>query len=310
VSATLAILAAGMGSRYGGLKQLDLVGPSGETVLDYAVYDALSSGFERVVFIIRRDFEAEFRDAIGRRFESLCEVAYAFQELGALPTGFTVPATRQKPWGTGHAVWCARHALSGPFAVVNADDFYGREAFELLSCFLARSNHDKPPGGCLIGYQLDRTLSAHGPVARGICGVGTDNRLLSITEHTSLIASGNGVVLSSAAIPPQRFTGRELVSMNCWGLPAGFASALEAQLTNFLQANLHHPKSEFYLPAAVAESINRGQLVVEALRTTSEWFGITYREDRAQVASSLLRLTNAGVYPSPLSSPSTDHTST
>jgi hypothetical protein len=287
---TLLVLAAGMGSRYGGLKQIDPVGPSGETILDYAVFDALRAGFGRVVFVIRRDFEEVFREQIGARYAGQAVVDYVFQTSNALPGGFVPPAGREKPWGTGHAVWCARETIRGPFAVVGADDFFGAEAFRQLAKFLARPA--VPPGGphrfAMVGYRLDRTLSEHGTVSRGLCRVGPDGKLVSIEERHGI----DGAALAAAGL-----RGDETVSMNCFGFTPALFPALEAQLREFLAARGGEPKSEFYLPAAVSTMIAQGTATVDVLPTGDSWFGVTNRADKPRVEAALAALVEAGAYP-------------
>jgi hypothetical protein len=301
MSTSLLVLAAGLGSRYGGLKQLDPVGPAGETLLDYAVFDAVRAGFGRVVFVIRRDFEAEFREKVGARYAGHVAVDYVFQSLDALPPGFTPPAGREKPWGTGHAVWCAREAVRENFAVINADDFYGAEALQKLGEFLQKSQISDfkfqiQPGRtrpsaefALAGYRLAHTLSAHGAVSRGVCEVGTDGTLRSITEETNLSPADVG--------PGRKFSGDEIVSMNCWGFTPALFSALDAQWENFLRNQGGQAKAEFYLPAAVSVMIARGEARGRVLPTASTWFGVTYREDKPRVQAALAELVRRGEYP-------------
>lgn len=289
MSLTLVVLAAGMGSRYGGLKQIDPVGPGGETVLDYAVFDALRAGFTRVVFVIRKDFEDLFRNAIGARYAGRATVDYVFQSLDALPPGFTVPAGREKPWGTGHAVWCAREALSGDFAVINADDFYGADSFQRLAQFLARAR-----GGAfaMVGFRLANTLSEHGTVARGICTSDEAGMLRTVVERTGIDPKDVG--------PGHAFSGEEIVSLNCWGFTPALFAGLDRQFREFLKTRAHEPKAEFYLPAAVSAMIERGEATVRVLPTESSWFGVTYREDKPRVEASIAALVQAGRYPAKL----------
>ena len=301
MSTSLLVLAAGLGSRYGGLKQLDPVGPTGETLLDYAVFDAVRAGFGRVVFVIRRDFEAEFREKVGARYAGRVAVDYAFQSLDALPPGFTPPAGREKPWGTGHAVWCAREAVRENFAVINADDFYGAEALQKLAAFLQgseildlkseiRPGRTRPAAEfALAGYRLANTLSEHGAVSRGVCEVGADGTLRSITEQTNLFPADVG--------PGRKFSGDEIVSMNCWGFTPALFPALDAQLAEFLRAQGGQAKAEFYLPAAVSVMIARGEAHGRVLPTASTWFGVTYREDKPRVQAALAELVRRGEYP-------------
>ena len=294
MNATLLVLAAGMGSRYGGLKQMDGVGPSGETLLDYSVFDAIRSGFNRVVFVIRRDFEEEFRERVGSRFENNIDVGYVFQQLNDLPEGFSVPEGRSKPWGTGHAIWCARTAVDAPFLAINADDFYGRGAVASVGEFLSRTSGSK---FCMAGYRLDTTLSTHGSVSRGVCRTNDENYLLSVLEHTRIERTEAGII---DLADNTAFTGDERVSMNCWGFTPAVFPLLEQGLSAFLQAHGTEEKSEFYIPNAVADMINAGATTVKLLPVESQWFGVTYREDRPLVASALAELVAKKEYPTPL----------
>ncbi|MBL9210301.1 MAG: NTP transferase domain-containing protein [Opitutaceae bacterium] len=301
MSLSLVVLAAGMGSRYGGLKQIDPVGPGGETVLDYAVFDALRAGFTRVVFVIRRDFEALFRTQIGARYAGRAAVDYVFQSLDALPPGFTPPAGREKPWGTGHAVWCARDALDGNFAVINADDFYGADSFAQLARFLGSANGQPAPAAAgpdrrarfaMVGFRLANTLSEHGTVSRGVCSVDGSGALQSIVEQAGIAAEEVGA--------GRRYPGDTVVSMNCWGFTPALSAGLDAQFREFLAARGAEPKAEFYLPAAVSTMIARGEATVRVLPTESAWFGVTYREDKPRVEAAIAELVRAGRYPARL----------
>jgi len=297
---TLLVLAAGMGSRYGGLKQIDPVGPSGEAILDYSVFDAQRSGFGGVVFVIRRDIESEFRSQIGRRFENLLDVRYAFQEIDRLPTRRRSLEFRQKPWGTGHAVWCAAAEISGPFAVINADDFYGADAFRQLGRFLVNVRLDAQPAEAgMVGFRLANTLSEFGTVSRGICTVDEGGFLASVEECTALERLGQEARQRTGDNSCRMFGGDVIVSMNCWGFTPAFLPLLERRLIAFLE----HPlgsKDEFYLPAAVADLIGAGAIRVRVVPTQSSWFGVTYREDRPRVSEALRALVQAGVYPARL----------
>jgi len=290
---TLLVLAAGLGSRYGGLKQLDPVGPAGETILDYAVFDAVRAGFGRVVFVIRRDFEAAFRTQVAAKYAGQVAVDFVFQALDALPAGFAPPAGREKPWGTGHAVWCARDAIHEPFAVIGADDFFGRDAFQKLAEFLSaeRISEIENQKFCMVGYRLDRTLSEHGTVARGVCEVGADGLLRGIVERTAidLAQLGRGDLRGDAT-----------VSMNCFGFTPALFPALDAQLGEFLRAGDAAATREFYLPVVVSAMIARGEATVRVLPTPGEWFGVTHRGDRSRVVAALAALVQRGVYPAKL----------
>jgi NDP-sugar pyrophosphorylase family protein len=282
---TLLVLAAGMGSRYGGLKQMDPVGPSGETMLDYAVFDAARAGFGRAVFIIRRDFEAAFRETVLPKYRGRIEADVVSQDAADLPGGFRLPADRQKPWGTGHAVWCARGAIPGPFAVINADDFYGRSSYASLARFLGAASG---PTYAIVGFRLANTLSESGTVSRGVCAE-QGGSLTSITEVTAIASADVG--------PGRRFTGTEVVSMNCWGFTPAVFDGLGERLEAFLAARGSDPKAEFYLPAAVSDLIARSGARVQVIASEDSWFGITYREDRPRVVASIARLVSSGAYP-------------
>jgi len=285
---SLLVLAAGMGSRYGGLKQIDPVGPSGETMLDYAVFDAMRAGFGRVVFVIRRELEEAFRTAVIAKYSGRIAVDLAFQSADDLPQGSCAPVAREKPWGTGHAVWCARAALSGPFAVINADDFYGAGSFARLAGFLQKAEGVR---FAMVGYRLANTLSEFGAVSRGVCKE-RRGRLVSITEEKAISRADVGRGL--------RFTGDEIVSMNFWGFTPAVFGALEAGLRGFVAARGTDPKAEFYLPAAVSSLVSEGAASVEVLPSGDEWFGITYRDDRRRVAAAIKALVGRGTYPAGL----------
>lgn len=293
---TLLVLAAGMGSRYGGLKQMDPVGPSGETLLDYSVFDAVRAGFSRVVFVIRRDFEEEFREKIGSRFEDRIDVGYVFQQLNDLPEGFSVPGDRIKPWGTGHAVWCARSAVDSSFLAINADDFYGSGAIAGVGSFLASQDLDSTRY-CMAGYRLASTLSPSGHVARGVCEVSDQNGLVHIREFTRIESTPLEIVDQEDGA---RFSGEELVSMNCWGFTPAVFAGLEELFYEFLTKRGTEEKSEFYISEAIANLIQAGKAEVSVLPVASQWFGVTYREDRPLVVSALAGLVASGEYTSPL----------
>lgn len=297
---TLLILAAGMGSRYGGLKQLDPMGPHGETVLDYSVFDALRGGFGKVVFVIRRDFEEEFRSKVGSKFDQRVPVEYAFQALDDLPEGFSVPEGRVKPWGTTHAVLAAEGVIDGPFAMINADDFYGEDAFAKLA---ANLNQLTPKDGkaqySMVGFQLKKTLSEHGSVARGVC-TSKDGKLATVTEMTKIVKTDDGARNEEDPANPVELTGNELVSMNFWGFTPELFPQLREAFVDFLKQHGNDPKSECYVPKVVDTLIKEGKADVEVLETSSSWFGVTYPEDKEVVVGSIKKLTDNGEYPSPL----------
>jgi NDP-sugar pyrophosphorylase family protein len=284
-----------MGSRYGGLKQLDPVGPGGETLLDYSVHDAVRAGFGRVVFLIRHDIEAEFREKIVSRYEGKIATDCAFQQHDGLPGGYATPPDRTKPWGTTHAVWCARQALHGTFASINADDFYGADAFRTMAAWLKSSA--VPSAFAMVGYRLDKTLSEHGTVARGICEEGPDGLLQRIEELTDIAPRPDGTIGSG----PRTLDGKASVSMNFWGFTPSVFPLLEETLSRFLSVHSASMKDECYLPSAVAELIDRGQATVRVLPTTADWFGVTYREDKPRVTESIQNLVARGDYPATLS---------
>ncbi|HEY5812279.1 MAG TPA: sugar phosphate nucleotidyltransferase [Terrimicrobiaceae bacterium] len=296
---TLLVLAAGMGSRYGGLKQIDPMGPSGETLLDYSVYDALQAGFDRIVFVIRRDIEKEFQEKIGSRYQANVPVDYVFQQLEFLPEGFSVPSERKKPWGTAHAVWCAREAITEPVAAINADDFYGRETYAVMGAFL-KAAAPKSVDFAMAGYRLDHTLSEHGSVARGVCQVDGAGRLVSITECTGIERVGSEIVEKQPDGSVRKFHGEEPVSMNFWGLTPAVFPLIEDQLVEFLRTSSSDPKAECYIPVVIGELINRRKATLKVIPTDAEWFGVTYREDKPQVMKALKELHEQGVYPTPL----------
>lgn len=298
---TLVVLAAGMGSRYGGLKQVDPVGPSGEAILDYSVFDAHRAGFGKVVFIIRKDIEQVFREQVGAKYEGLLPVEYAFQDINDLPVPFTVPAGRAKPWGTAHAIRAARHVVHEPFAAINADDFYGRDAFAKLAAFLSAPAPDTAKHAfAMVGYRLSLTLSEHGSVARGICTLNPDGTLAKVVEHLKLVKAPCGSRDEDPAAEVKDFTGDERVSMNLWGFTPALFDALEARFPAWLEANAAREKSEWYIPFVVDEMVHEGAATVSVLPTDSSWFGVTYREDKPFVQAEIRKLVEAGEYPASL----------
>jgi UTP-glucose-1-phosphate uridylyltransferase len=282
---TLVVLAAGMGSRYGGLKQLDPVGPSGEIILDYSVRDALLAGFTKVVFVIRREMLEQFRDSVGTRYEGKIPVEYAFQELEPLPGGRVSPVGRTKPWGTGHAVLAAMPVVRGSFAVINADDYYGPSGFVKLALFLQAAEQGQYS---MVGYRLEKTLSDHGSVSRGICRSNSAGYLVDITERTAIEKQGGKIV--AAATPPVSLSGDEPTSMNFWGFTPDLFSRLERLFEEFLEVRGEDLKAEFYLPGAVSDLIAQGEVSVKLLQTDDSWYGLTYPEDRPLVVRALAGL--------------------
>lgn len=297
---TLLILAAGMGSRYGGLKQIDAMGPAGETVLDYSIFDALRAGFGDVVFVIRRDILEPFRATVGARWEPRIPCRYVFQELDDVPAPFAVPAGRAKPWGTAHAIRAARDAIRGPFAAINADDFYGADAFRVLAQDLA--DESQPAAAhAMAAFRLDQTLSENGTVSRGVCLSNGDGLLAGIEEHTQVARNADGRGLADLAAPDAPLTGAEPVSMNCWGFRPSIFGELESAFVDFLSSpQATAPKAEFTIPAVIDGMIRSGRGTVALLPTTSRWFGVTYHDDKPLVQAAVRALVAAGTYPSPL----------
>jgi UTP-glucose-1-phosphate uridylyltransferase len=296
---TLLVLAAGMGSRYGGLKQIDPMGPSGETILDYSVFDALRAGFGKVVFIIRPDFEKDFRERIAAKFAGRIEVGFAFQTIDQLPAGFTVPAGRDKPWGTTHAILCARDAVHTPFAVINADDFYGQDSYAVLARHL-QSLAVGSTDYSMVGFTLKHTLSEHGTVARGVCQTDTAGRLTDIQELLKITKLTRGAEHRGEDGSVVSLTGEEPVSMNMWGFTPAIFPQLAADFDAFLRVKGAEMKSEAYIPMSVGNLIRAGQATCQVLRTDSAWFGVTYREDKPVVQASILRQVESGAYPASL----------
>jgi hypothetical protein len=295
-----------MGSRYGGLKQMDPVGPNGEALLDYSVFDAKRAGFGKVVFIIRRDFEEMFREQVASRFIGHIEVDFAFQSLDDLPEvpGATIAADRSKPWGTAHATLAARHVVREPFCVINADDYYGRESYEIMHRFLTSPTVNECRTS-MCGFVLENTLSAHGTVARGLCQVQEQSEhhyLTSVRELTKLSSRSDGQVqnVTAEGEVTDLLTGQEFVSMNMWGFPPSIFAGFESVFANFLRQHGADPKSEFYIPVALDALLQSGQERCEVLPTAGQWFGVTYRDDRPTVVEALTQLHQTGVYPDSL----------
>ena len=296
VKPTLLVLAAGMGSRYGSLKQMDGVGPNGEAIIDYSVYDAIRAGFGKVVFVIRHSFAAEFQEVFSaERFGHKIEVEYVYQELESLPEGFTLPAERVKPWGTNHAVMMAKGAIDGPFAVINADDFYGREAYQTIGDYLSQLDNSRN-NYCMVGYQVSKTLSENGTVSRGVCTVDGEGNLQGMVERTQ-IERVNGTILFHDGGADEPLADDTPVSMNLFGFTPDYFEYSEAYFKEFLAANIDNLKSEFFIPLMVNKVINDGTATMRVLKTTSNWFGVTYKEDKPQLMAKIEELIESGVYP-------------
>ncbi|MDQ8190706.1 nucleotidyltransferase family protein [Roseibacillus persicicus] len=298
---TLLVLAAGMGSRYGGLKQMDPMGPNGETILDYSVFDAIRAGFGKVVFVIREDFAEAFKEGVGARFSDRIEIDYAFQKLDDLPTGFSVPDDREKPWGTAHAVRAARDVINEPFAVINADDFYGANAYQTAADFLNTLGNESTDYA-IVGYYLKNTLSDHGGVNRGICTADSNGLLTNVEEVIDISRKENGTVSGTGLDQNEREVSEEdIVSMNFWCFSPAYFQQTEAHFSAFLAEHLNTPKSECYIPTVVDDFVDKGQATCKILPTTSNWFGVTYPDDKPLVVAAVSALIANGEYPSQLS---------
>lgn len=299
-SPTLLVLAAGLGSRYGGLKQLEQIGPAGETLMDYSIHDAKNAGFSRVIFLIREEMREQFEAQVGSKYEGILEVSYAYQDKNDLPAGFTCPPERERPWGTGHAVWAARDALGdNSFAVINADDFYGAETFEvLIQSFQKMDQEEDNNLFSMVGFRLSETLSEHGVVSRGICQE-SDGYLESVEEWTKI--GGTPLVGLTSDGTEGSLQGTEIVSMNVWGFPPAVIKLLEKEFIRFLEKKeTEGLTSEFYLPAAVDAGIHNGEAKVLVYPASCSWMGVTYQEDKDRVIESIAALVQKGKYPSPL----------
>ena len=290
---SLVIMAAGIGSRFGGgIKQLELVGPNGEIIMDYSIYDAIKSGFDKIIFIIRKDIEKDFKEVIGNRIEKICkklnvEVHYAYQELENIPSAFKVPKDRKKPWGTGHAVLSCKDIINEPFAVINADDYYGKDSFKNMYEFLSKNNNEF----CMAGFKLKNTLSDNGGVTRGICQVDKNDYLTEITETSNIIKVGEKAVVEGNEVDIN-----SNVSMNMWGLTSEFLDILEQGFIKFLEKEVNNIKSEYLLPIFIGELLKENRIKVEVLETKDKWFGVTYKEDKEFVKTSFKELIERGEY--------------
>ena len=299
---TLLLLAAGMGSRYGGLKQLDGLGPNGETIMDYSIYDAIKAGFGKIVFVIRKDFEQDFREKILSKYEGHVPVELCFQSLDALPEGFTCPADRVKPWGTNHAVLMAKNVVKEPFCVINCDDFYNRDAFQVIGKFLSELPEGSKNKYAMVGFRVGNTLSENGTVARGICSKDEQGNLTTVVERTEIMRVDGPICYKDEEgkwIPVEENTP---VSMNMWGFTPDYFEYSEAYFKEFLAEpkTMENLKAEFFIPLMVNKLINEGTSTVQVLDTTSKWFGVTYAADRQDTVDRIQQLVNEGVYPNKL----------
>jgi hypothetical protein len=293
---TLLILAAGIGSRYGGLKQLDRIGPSGETIVDYSIYDALQAGFGKVVFIIKEAIEKDFREAFFDKLKNHVTIDCVMQEIWKVPKGIEVPGSRQKPWGTGHAVLMAAGAIDGPFAVINSDDFYGRGAYEALAGYYKEWSPVRESDYCMVGYKVSNTLSEFGAVSRGVCRADSNGFLVDVVERTHIERGENGIRFTDGG-EEHPIAEDTVVSMNFWGFTPSFFGRLQSGFEGFIRQNVNEPKSEYYIPTEVNHLIKNQLATVRVLSCSEKWFGMTYREDRDVVVNSIRALIKNGIYP-------------
>ena len=299
---TLVVMAAGIGTRYGGFKQIDPVGLNGEIIIEYSIYDALGAGFRQVVFVIRRDMEAAFRERVGRAVEKCMDTAYVFQDLDNVPEGFGVPADRKKPWGTGHAVLSCKRAVRTPFAVINADDFYGATAFQVLADYLRQAqDRDGVYEYGMVGYALGNTLSEHGHVARGVCQVTPDGFLIDVRERTHIERFPDSIRYTENGVDWVKLASDSIVSLNTWGFTLSIFEELEARFALFLQRNTASlSKAEYFLPDVVGDLVKEGKARVKVLTTKEKWHGVTYQEDRPRVQAAIREMIRQGTYPEKL----------
>lgn len=294
---TLLVLAAGMGSRYGGLKQMDPLGPNGESIIDYSVYDAAQAGFSKVIFVLREEIVDDFYEIFANKYKSVLEVDHVVQKLSDIPEGIKINPERKRPWGTGHAVLAAREKLKEPFAVINGDDFYGANAFKVMSEFLSNADPDDIQSQGMVGYILNNTLSEHGFVARGICSSDSKGHLNTVTERTHIERVDEGIVYIDKEDKQNPLTGEEIVSMNFWGFTPALLQAFYEKFISFMKENGQEIKSEFFIPLGINQLIQEDLLNVQVLESTARWFGVTYQKDKPLVISKLRELSATGVYP-------------
>jgi UTP-glucose-1-phosphate uridylyltransferase len=294
----LLVLAAGMGTRYGGNKQLDEVGPSGETIIDYSIFDAIRAGFGKIVFVIRRDIEDQVKERFVKKLKGKIEVDYVFQEITNLPEGVKVNPERQKPWGTSHAILVTAQKIKEPFGVINADDYYGVESFKILHDFLVNDKDENCY--CIVGYKMGNTLSEHGHVNRGVCGVGADGLLQNIVETRQIEKTPYGAKVIDHNGQVRKFTGNEVVSMNLWGFKPSCFSFLGDEFRNFINKSGMDLKSELDIPTSIDKFVKNGEITIKILMSNERWFGVTYREDKPFVVKSINNMISKGIYPSKL----------
>jgi dTDP-glucose pyrophosphorylase len=297
---TLLILAAGMGSRYGGMKQVDPFGPSGETITDYSIYDALRAGFERFVFVISPKMEEDFKSSYVKKFPSHLEVDYVIQSIDNLPDGVSLPQDRVKPWGTAHAVYMAKDAINEPFAVINADDYYGRKSYKIMHHFLTQVSKSGDGHYCMVGFELQKTVSQHGSVARGVCQVDDQGYLEGMVERTKIFLKDGEIVYENEDGSVHPLDPMSTVSMNLFGFTPDFFPHIEENFKGFLEKNMKNPKAELYIPYVVDNLLNAGTSKMSVLQTPESWFGVTYQDDKPKVLAAIRKLVDDGTYPESL----------
>ncbi len=289
-----------MGSRYGGLKQVDPVGPNGEAIIDYSIYDAIRAGYGKVVFVIRESFADAFKETFNKKLEGKIEIEYVFQELDNIPQGIAVNPERTKPWGTGHAVLVAKDVVHEPFVVINADDFYGPSSYQLLNDYFHKVVDSDEENYSMVGYGLEHTLSDHGHVSRGVCETDDEDFLQTVVERTQIERINGNIITQIDETTQMELTGKEVVSMNTWGFKPSFFNYLERYFADFIKANANNPKAEFYIPFVVNELIKKGEIKLKVLESKDRWFGVTYKEDKDSAVESINALIKEGVYPEKL----------
>ena len=296
---TLLILAAGIGSRYGGLKQMDPIGPSGEAIMDYSIFDAIKAGFGKVVFVIRKDIENDFKEMFLDKLFPFVAVDYVFQDLDMLPSGMQIPEQRKKPWGTGHAMLVAEQKIDGPFAVINADDYYGPLSYKVMADFLI-NNSVKENLFSMVGFQLDKTLSEYGHVARGVCEINNKQFLVAIEERLNITKGSQGIYYIDESDKEVSLIGKETVSMNFWGFQVNVFKYLNQYFRDFMEEFGNHPKKEFFIPLAVTRLIENKEASIQVLQSGESWFGVTYKNDKPRVIEEIRTRVDKGIYPKKL----------
>jgi len=294
---TLLVLAAGLGSRYQGLKQLDFIGPNKEAMIDYSVYDAIRAGYGKVVFVIRKSFSESFQKSFNKKLKGLIEVEYVYQEIDNIPEAISINSERTKPWGTGHAVLMAKSVIHETFVVINADDYYGSSSFQVIADYFKMTENTEFDNSCMLGYKLENTLSRNGQVSRGVCEADTNNLLTKVVERTGIEKIDNKIVCKTDINKQIELSGSEVVSMNFWGLDPSLFNYLESYFLDFINENANDPAAEFFLPYVINDLISKGEVKVKVLQSADNWFGITYKDDKVDAIEYISELIKNGVYP-------------